>query len=170
MSSTVPVAHDYQHNLRMQQYKTFAFFEDIESCRDPYTSKIIESSIAERLTMLGLDYNATSPDLIVAYSIHENKMILKSYKHPLHPKEYCFKEHVHPLCQQTLYRLKEGTIMVQLIEQSTMKSVWRGFSISDFNQQILNDERLLEYATIRIIEQCRIFTNPSYESMHLATN
>ncbi|MFI5450995.1 DUF4136 domain-containing protein [Pedobacter sp. UC225_61] len=147
------------------RYKTYAWIPESQSKasstynNDIATDKIVDAASAE-LNKIGLTLKNTNPDLLIKYTAVVNKEI-KTYDEPVYynpparlsPRlgyyrgraiyyyTYTDPFPVYVGSRARKMQVKEGSIMIDIIERRTSKLIWRGWAEGEVNdpQKAIND-------------------------------
>lgn len=126
----VNVRWDYDPQADFTQYHTFNWLpaDDRADRADqdwdhPFVDKRIEQALISALTSKGFEKTATQPDLLVAYRFTVKQTTAVHVYDP--PNPYW----APPPAQ--VQRLREGTLIVDLIDPTSRQLVWRGWGVGD---------------------------------------
>lgn len=147
------------------KYKTYAFIPDAQSKttstydNDIATDKIVDAASME-LNNRGFSLKNTNPDLLIKYTAVVNKET-KTYEEPVYynppprlsPRVgyyrgravyyYAYNDPfpVYVGSRARKMQVKEGSIMIDIIERRTSKLIWRGWAEGEVNdpQKAIND-------------------------------
>jgi len=144
-------------NKKLTEYRTYAWLPESKSKasniynNDIAADKIVEAASAE-LDKRGFKLNNKRPDVLVRYTAVVNKET-KTYNEPVYydaPGRYVPRVGVHggrafyyyayrnpfPVyvgSEQRMVNVKQGSIMIDLIDRETKKVVWRGWAEGELN-------------------------------------
>lgn len=144
-------------NKKLTEYRTYAWLPESKSKasniydNDVAADKIVEAASAE-LDKRGFKFNNKRPDVLVRYTAVVNKET-KTYDEPVYydpPGRYVPHVGVHrgrafyyyayrnpfPVyvgSEQRMVNVKQGSIMIDLIDRKTKKVVWRGWAEGELN-------------------------------------
>jgi hypothetical protein len=150
---------------RVSKYSTFAWLPPINNSKNPYydndlADQKIKDQATANLESKGLHLKANHPDLLVRYTIMvDNKM--KTVNEPqytyvgggFYPRYnyyrggrafyYSYRSAYPVYVGDDIYHVpyKEGTLIIDLIDRTTHKVIWRGYGIGEVNnpQSAIND-------------------------------
>lgn len=144
-------------NKKLTEYRTYAWLPENKSKasniydNDVAADKIVESASME-LDKRGFKLNNRRPDVLIRYTAVVNKET-KSYNEPVYydaPGRYVPRVGLHrgrafyyyayrdpfPVyvgSEQRTVNVKQGSIMIDLIDRKTKKVVWRGWAEGELN-------------------------------------
>lgn len=144
-------------NKKLTEYRTYAWLPENKSKasniydNDVAADKIVESASME-LDKRGFKLNNRRPDVLIRYTAVVNKET-KSYNEPVYydaPGRYVPRVGLHPGrafyyyayrdpfpvyvgSEQRTVNVKQGSIMIDLIDRKTKKVVWRGWAEGELN-------------------------------------
>lgn len=123
------IEHDYKYSLGFNDYKTYGF---VDCPRD--TNVIcddVQEAIRQQMNARGYKMAKGVPDLFVNFFIYYDEFKYRGYDQPsIH---YFLSGNSNETYKPITYKLKQGTIMVSLIESQTAEVVWRGYATGVFN-------------------------------------
>ncbi|WP_439880567.1 DUF4136 domain-containing protein [Pontibacter sp. MBLB2868] len=141
---TVDVNTDYAQSTDFSQYKTFNFYQE-QPTESRETSgnyntmldQYLKTAIRQSLGNQGLSYDATNPDLKVAYdvTVDTEMAVNTNYVYPpgfgygysyWYGYRYNYGFNRFPATYKTINKYKEGTVVVDLVDADTNELVWRG--------------------------------------------
>ncbi|MFD3003406.1 DUF4136 domain-containing protein [Pontibacter toksunensis] len=142
---TVSVTTDYDRSANFRQFQTFGFFqENPEAEQDINTGtfnsdldRYLKAAIRQTLTKQGLRYEASNPDLKVAYDVSVQTETEVNTNYAFAPGfgygysywygyRYNYGFNTFPATYRTINQYKEGTVVIDLINTETNELVWRG--------------------------------------------
>jgi len=116
----------------------------------------IERIIAKRMELLGYGLDVKSPDILVAYSIHQKKIELPGFSQP-NINTWMRDQDGEFEYNEKVYKLKKGTLLIQMIDHQTAKCIWNGYITDTYQKMIFRDDRKLNLAVTQILDQYRFF-------------
>jgi len=116
---------------------------------------LLEEAIKNRMEILGYKMSKDKPRLLVAYSIFYDNMKFRGYIQP-ELDRWIEKETDEDKYDPVKLDLKEGTILVQLIDTKKNNTVWQGYASGVFGYSYTNNERHIKRAVRSIFDQYRI--------------
>lgn len=122
---------DYDPEADFTQYKTFNWLPAEEGADaaqrnwdHPFVDKRIEQALIAALKSKGFEKTAAQPDLLVAYRFTVKQKTAVHLYDP--PNPYWGS-------QPTQVRhLREGTLIIDLVDPRTRELVWRGWGVGDY--------------------------------------
>lgn len=143
-------------NTVFSNYRTFAWLPPADSLRSNHYNEIVDEKIKDGVTAgletRGLILRARKPDLLVRYSILVNDR-MRAYSYPVYVYDYptIFPGVIRYRDKRLLYYnygrpypvyvgseiipvpYKEGTLIIDLIDRSTQKVIWRGYGVGEID-------------------------------------
>lgn len=142
---TVSVSTDYDPSANFMQFQTFGFYQENPAAEQAINTgnfstdldRYLKNAIRQTLAKQGLRYDATRPDLKVAYdvSVNTETEVNTNYAYPTgfgygysywYGYRYNYGFNRFPATYRTINQYKEGTVIVDLISSDTNELVWRG--------------------------------------------
>ncbi|MBI2503382.1 MAG: DUF4136 domain-containing protein [Candidatus Latescibacteria bacterium] len=127
----VSVRWDYDPEADFTQYKTFNWLPagegaeaDQSNWDHPFVDKRIEQALITTLKGKGFEKTAAQPDLLVAYRFTVKQKTAVHLYDPPNP-------YWSPQPAQVQH-LREGTLIIDLVDPSTRQLVWRGWGVGDY--------------------------------------
>ena len=130
-SNRVFIEHDYKYSLGFNDYKTYTF---VECQRDTnYICEDVQQAILQQMSARGYVYSANKPDLFVNFYVYYDPIKYTGYDQP-NINYWLNNNSAEDTYKSVKYSLKQGTLMISLIEGSTSEIVWRGYANGIFNK------------------------------------
>ena len=152
------IEYDYDYKGTFKKYNSFYFMHNAQVEQDS-TQKafnpLLEEAIQNRMEILGYKMTKEKPRLLVAYSIYYDDMRFRGYVQPELDK-WIEKEIEEDEYDPIKIELKEGTILVQLIDTRKNNTVWQGYASGVFGNSYFNNEKYIKRAVRSIFEQYRV--------------
>ncbi|GAB3202720.1 hypothetical protein ABID22_001029 [Pontibacter aydingkolensis] len=141
---TVDVNTDYAQDANFSQYQTFSFYQEqpteakaTSGNYDTMLDQRLKTAIRQSLSTQGLTYDASSPDLKVAYdvAVDTETEVNTNYAYPRgfgygyshwYGYRYNYGFNRFPATYKTINQYKQGTIVVDLVDVDSNELVWRG--------------------------------------------
>jgi hypothetical protein len=121
---------DYDPEADFSQYKTFNWMPDEDRGEragqewdHPFVDKRIQQALIVALQGKGFEKTATQPDLLVAYRFTSKQKTAVHVYDPPYP--YWGPQPTE------VQRLREGTLVIDLVDPQTRRLVWRGWGVGD---------------------------------------
>ncbi len=135
------VYSDYDRTAMMEAYRTFGWTQDvlIEANNNPIyynqlNDKRIKTAVAEQLEGKGYVYDEENPELLIHYHIIlEDKTVLRTDPYGIYGPYWVRSE-------VSVYKYREGTLIIDLMDAATNNLVWRGWMNSFLKNE--NPERM----------------------------
>jgi hypothetical protein len=152
------VESDYSYSGNFKKYKTFNFLDhqrfDLDSL---IPEDLIMQSIKSRMSILGYEHSETKPNLLIAFRLFYNDFTFNGWSQPeielwLEEEGYIEEEF-----EEVKYKMKEGTLMIFLLDRKQKKAVWQGYNSGLINVNALDNERFIRGSVRLIFEKYRVF-------------
>lgn len=150
--------YDYDYRGNFKKYSSFNFMHNAKIDQDSAQvafNPLLEEAIKNRMEILGYKMSKDKPRLLVAYSIFYDNMKFRGYIQP-ELDRWIEKETDEDKYDPVKLDLKEGTILVQLIDTKKNNTVWQGYASGVFGYSYTNNERHIKRAVRSIFDQYRI--------------
>lgn len=150
--------YDYDYKGNFKKYSSFNFMRNTKIDQDSAElvyKPVLEEAIKNRMEVLGYKFSDDQPRLLVAYSMFYDDMKFKGYVQP-ELEKWVEKESDEDAYDPVKLELKEGTILVQLIDTRKSNTVWQGYASGVFGYSYANNERHIKRAVRSIFDQYRI--------------
>lgn len=150
--------YDYDYKGNFKKYSSFNFMRNAKLEQDSAElayKPMLEEAIKNRMEVLGYKLSEDKPRLLVAYSIFYDNMNFRGYMQP-ELEKWVEKEADEDTYDPIKLELKEGTILVQLIDTKKNNTVWQGYASGVFGYSYANNERHIKRAVRSIFDQYRI--------------
>lgn len=150
--------YDYDYKGNFKKYSSFNFMRNAKLEQDSAElayKPMLEEAIKNRMEVLGYKLSEDKPRLLVAYSIFYDNMKFRGYMQP-ELEKWVEKETDEDTYDPIKLELKEGTILVQLIDTKKNNTVWQGYASGVFGYSYANNERHIKRAVRSIFDQYRI--------------
>lgn len=135
-SQQITVHTDYDPDYDLATYKTFDWGQkvNIEEGRNPLhynelNDKRIKSAVQKQLSKQGYELAAENPDLILHYHIivkDQSVLITEPFGYSYGP--YWGRTNTN------IYSYKEGTLILDLMDNKTNHLMWRGWAVTDVKE------------------------------------
>jgi hypothetical protein len=159
-----PVEYDYSYHGKFNRYKSYAFLENASPVVDTMVSKeIIEKVIRDRLAVQGYKYKGEKPNLLVSYKIYYDSLSFRGYDQP-GIEDWVRYSRTNEKYDKHDYRLKKGTLLIQLYDRKQDKSVWQGYATGVYGNIYFNNERQLKIAVRSILDRYKFLAEDYMEN------
>jgi hypothetical protein len=159
-----PVEYDYSYHGKFNRYKSYAFLENASPVVDTMVSKeIIEKVIRDRLAVQGYKYKGEKPNLLVSYKIYYDSLSFRGYDQP-GIEDWVKYSRSNEKYDKHDYRLKKGTLLIQLYDRKQDKSVWQGYATGVYGNIYFNNERQLKIAVRSILDRYKFLAEDYMEN------
>lgn len=150
--------YDYDYKGNFKKYSSFNFMRNAKIDQDSAElayKPLLEEVIKNRMEILGYKLSEDKPRLLVAYSIFYDNMKFRGYLQP-ELEKWVEKATDEDAYDPVKLELKEGTVLVQLIDTKKNNTVWQGYASGVFGYSYANNERHIKRAVRSIFDQYRI--------------
>lgn len=131
LSKRVFIEHDYKYSLGFTDYKTYSF---VECQRDTnYICEDVQQAIRQQMAARGYVFTYEKPDLFVNFFVYYDPIKYRGYDQP-NINFWLNNNGENDTYKLVKYSLKQGTLMISLIEGTTSEIVWRGYANGIFNE------------------------------------
>jgi len=159
-----PVEYDYSYHGKFKKYKSYAFLQNASPDKDTTVSKdIIEKVIRDRLAVQGYKYKREKPNLLVSYKIYYDSLSFRGYDQPS-IEDWVRYSKTNVEYDKHDYRLKKGTLLIQLYDRKQDKSVWQGYATGVYGNIYFNNERQLKIAVRSILDRYKFLAEDFMEN------
>lgn len=152
------IEYDYDYRGNFKKYNSFYFMHNAKVNQDSSQTAfnpLLEEAIQNRMEILGYKFSKEKPRLLVAYTIYYDDMKFRGYVQP-ELEKWIEKEISEDKYDPVKIELREGTILVQLIDTKKNNTVWQGYASGVFGNSYFNNEKYIKRAVRSIFEQYRI--------------
>lgn len=152
------IEYDYDYRGNFKKYNSFYFMHNAKVNQDSSQNAfnpLLEEAIQNRMEILGYKFSKEKPRLLVAYTIYYDDMKFRGYVQP-ELEKWIEKEINDDKYDPVKIDLREGTILVQLIDTKKNNTVWQGYASGVFGNSYFNNEKYIKRAVRSIFEQYRI--------------
>lgn len=152
------VESDYSYSGNFKKYKTFSFIDQQRFDQDSIIPEdLIMRNITNRLSVLGYERSDNKPNLLIGFRIYYNDFMFNGWEQPeielwLEEKGYVKEEF-----EKIKYRLKEGTLIILLVDRKQNKTVWQGYNSGLIDVSSLDNERFIRGSVRLIFDKYRVF-------------
>lgn len=124
------VKTDFDKDVDFTKFKTFYWAEDIDNNKEGHpllnnslNTKRIKAAIASEMEGRGYVLSSENPDLLVNFNIVlEEKTEYRTVPNTMGYRYWMGRDDVRP------YKYKEGTLIIDLVDQDEKQLVWQGYS------------------------------------------
>jgi Domain of unknown function (DUF4136) len=132
---SMKIYSDYDHSISIKKYKTFGWPDhekmDIKNntLYNAQTEKIIWREVALQLNKKGYQFSELQPDLRMHYHIVSENWAITPDPFGYSYDSYWINREIH------LYELREGTLIIDLVDPKTDFLIWRGWVVNFKNEK-----------------------------------
>ena len=152
------VESDYSYAGNFKKYKTFSFIQqqryDIDSL---IPEDLIMETITSRMSMLGYRRSDNNPNLLVGFRMYYNDFIFNGWEQPDFEIWLEEKGYVEEDFEKIKYKMKEGTLIILLVDRKENKTVWQGYNSGLIDINALDNERFIKGSVRLIFDKYRVF-------------
>ncbi len=146
-----PVEYDYSYHGKFKKYKSFDFMIN-QSIDESMSNAVIQSAITKRLELQGYRKKEDKPNLLVAYKIYYDSLVLRGYDQP-EIEKWVKSQRSDTEYDPKTYDLRKGTLLIQLFDRKQEKSVWQGYATGVYGNIYFDNERQLKVAVRSILDR-----------------
>jgi hypothetical protein len=152
------VESDYSYSGNFKKYKTFAFIDQQRFDLDSIIPEdMIMQNISSRMKFLGYEHNDDKPNLLIGFRLYYSDFMFNGWDQPEIELWLEEKGYVEEDFERVKYRLKEGTLMVLLVDRKRNKTVWQGYNSGLIDLETMNNERFIKGSIRLIFDKYRVF-------------
>lgn len=159
------IESDYSFRADFKKYKSFCMASNMQLEGDSSMSNpIIEREIQNRLELHGYRKTTKKPSLLVFHKIYYKDFRFQGYNQPeLNRESWIPKEDLDENDGEGYdpikYTLREGTLLIQLVDTKRDITIWQGYASGVFDEAALNNERYLRRAVRSIFDKYGFFAD-----------
>ncbi|MEM6735026.1 MAG: DUF4136 domain-containing protein [Bacteroidota bacterium] len=175
--SEIEVGSDYSYKGKFNSYKTFSFVENETFEGTDTEKKMIEHHVTRVLERWGYRHKKGKSNFLIFYNFYIEDVKLRSYNQPefhywVHSKfgkkltvmendTSSYNDSDGIRTKDEVYNsnnlsLREGTIHITFFDRKKDESVWQGYASGVFGSNIVKNERTVQAAIIRILDEFRL--------------
>jgi hypothetical protein len=132
--SSLEVNHDFDSNANFAGYSSFAWLPPSAEGRpvSELNAKRIERAIEGELGTRGIQQNASSPDLLVAYHVGtQDKIQVTDWGYNYGSYYWGWGGR-----SVDVYQYEEGTLVIDIVDAQTKNLVWRGWATGTIDRSL----------------------------------
>lgn len=151
------VESDYSYHGKFRKYRTFNFIRESSGKSDTsYQNVVIENAIKSRMEMQGYRLNSKKPSILVSYRLFDNDLNFRGFNQP--DIQQWVKTEKEDLDYTPVdYSLKQGTLLVILVDNKKQNAIWQGYASGLFDQTYTQSERAIKGAVRSIFDRFQFF-------------
>lgn len=177
------VDSDYSYDGNFGRYKSFTFGSNQSFTGSDVEKELIEKHLTGTLSSWGYNRTERKPGLMILYSVYYDELSFTGFDQPqfqswmrsnYSEKQVVFKkdtladgsleEVLSPMehyssedsYQKVKLKLREGTILISLIDRRRHKVVWQGYASGVFGPDSQRNERVMRSAIVRIMDEFKL--------------
>jgi len=151
------VESDYSYSGDFKKYKTFSFINqqrfDLDSL---IPEEVIMNTISNRLSILGYKKSDQKPNLLIAFRMYYSDFDFTGWNQPDFEQWLEEKGYVKEEFDEIKYRLKEGTLIILLVDRKSHKTVWQGYNSGLIDINTMENERFIRGSVRLIFDKYRV--------------
>jgi hypothetical protein len=154
---------DYSYQGNFKHYKTFNFLQ-ADKNDSSMNNEVVKKAIQTRMELQGYKLSDKNPSLLVSYKIFYDDLNYKGYnQQELEEwlKRVRYNRDDEPEADdkydEIKHNLKNGALLVTLIESKRNKAVWQGYTAGLFSENYVSQEIAFNRAVRSIFDRYRIF-------------
>ena len=120
------------------------------------SNPILAKAIKSRMELQGYKMTQKKPSLLVFYKVYYKDLKLQGYVQP-EIDSWVKNEDDEAKYDPVKYSLREGTLLIQLVDARRNNTVWQGYASGVFDEKSLNDEKYLKRAVRLVFDKYRLF-------------
>lgn len=134
---TPKIYSDYNTSVDFHSYKSFGFFEKIETDRhyESLVSQYLKDATIAEMTKRGFVFTDEEPDLLVNFNtnveqkqkVHERPVFDKTTYYGYRNNRFTYD--VWPTYEIYIENYEEGTLNIDMVERKSNKMVWEGIAV-----------------------------------------
>jgi hypothetical protein len=150
------VESDYSYRGNFKRYNSFTFAKVTQDGDSSMNNPVLAKAIKSRMELQGYEMTQKKPSLLVFYKIYYKDLKLQGYVQP-EIENWVKQEDNEAKYDPVKYSLREGTLLIQLVDAKRNHTVWQGYASGVFDQNSLNDEKYLKRAVRMVFDKYRLF-------------
>lgn len=119
---------------------------------------VLAKAIQSRMELQGYELTQKKPSLLVFYKVYYKDLRLQGYAQP-EIESWVKREDDEAQYDPVRYNLREGTLLIQLVDARRNHTVWQGYASGVFDNHSLNDEKYLKRAVRLVFDKYRLFAH-----------
>jgi hypothetical protein len=151
------VESDYSYRGNFKRYNSFCFAKVAQADGDSsMNNPVLANAIKSRMELQGYKLTQKKPSLLVFYKVYYKDLKLQGYVQP-EIENWVKNEDDEAKYDPVKYSLREGTLLIQLVDARRNNTVWQGYASGVFDQKSLNSEKYLKRAVRLVFDKYRLF-------------
>jgi hypothetical protein len=152
----IMVESDYSYRGNFKRYNSFTFAKVTQDGDSSMNNPVLAKAIKSRMELQGYQMTQKKPSLLVFYKVYYKDLKLQGYVQP-EIESWVKQEDDEAKYDPIRYNLREGTLLIQLVDARRNHTVWQGYASGVFDQHSLNDEKYLKRAVRLVFDKYRLF-------------
>lgn len=151
------VESDYSYHGKFKKYRTFNFIRESSIKSDTsFQNVVIENAIKSRMELQGYRMNSKKPNILVSYRVFDDDLNFKGFNQP-DIQHWVKTEKVDLEYNPIDYSLKQGTLLVILVDNKKQNAIWQGYASGLFGHTYTQSERAIKGAVRSIFDRYQFF-------------
>ncbi|CAN5256184.1 hypothetical protein BH23BAC1_BH23BAC1_16650 [soil metagenome] len=151
------VESDYSYQGKFKKYRTFNFIRESDTRRDTtFQNLVIETAIKSRMELQGYRMNTKKPSILISYRVFDQDFNFKGFNQP-DIQQWVKTEKTDEEYNPVDYSLKEGTLLVILVDNRKQNAIWQGYASGLFGTAYTQSERAIKGAVRSIFDRYQFF-------------
>ena len=114
-------------------------------------------SIKNRMSILGYEQTDHKPNLLIGFRMYYSDFKFNGWSQPEIDLWLEQQGVIEEEFEQVKYNLKEGTLMIFLLDRRQRKAVWQGYNSGLIDVNALDNDRFIRGSVRLIFDKYRIF-------------
>jgi len=154
----IVVESDYSYRGNFKRYSSFTFAKVTQDGDSSMNNPVLAKAIQSRMELQGYELTQKKPSLLVFYKVYYKDLRLQGYAQP-EIESWVKREDDEAQYDPVRYNLREGTLLIQLVDARRNHTVWQGYASGVFDNHSLNDEKYLKRAVRLVFDKYRLFAH-----------
>jgi hypothetical protein len=148
----VLVESDHRISNDFKSYRSY-YLISAENEENPYMNEVLENAIKFEMEVHGYREDDENPGLLVLYRVFD-----KDFKFTGNNEPYKITDDTQDYYSPVNYKLKAGTLLVQIIDLEKNQLVWQGYASGLINHKHIQN-REVRHAVLRIFNKYQYFAD-----------
>jgi len=154
------VESDYSYAGDFKKYKTYSFINQQRFDLDSLIPEdVIMNTISNRLSILGYSQSDQRPNLLIAFRMYYTDFNFTGWEQPEFELWLEERGYVKEEFEEIKYRLKEGTLIILLVDRKSHKTVWQGYNSGLIDINAMENERFIRGSVRLIFDKYRVLAD-----------
>lgn len=152
------VEYDYSYLSDFDKYRDFTWrhFDHSKLSKLGWDSLTVGSEIAKQMSLRGYKERGEVAGLLVVSTFYDDSFRFQGYYQPdLRARKWLKEE--EQKYSKTTYRFKNGTLLIQLIDNSSSYIIWQGYASGIPIGEVNDNNKILKRAIRDIFDEYTVF-------------